>query len=613
MAFSLPRAASQAVLLAALLPWAGAQAQVQAGPGAWSANQTWATDTVNGGALTGYYYWPATNPTLAGKRALVLVLHGCAQTAAGDVINATSDGGYNWKGVADQYGAVILAPNATGNLYGSHCWDWAKSTHSRSTGHSGILLDLINRFVSNPQYAIDPKQVYVAGLSSGGAQTMVMGCLAPDIFAGIGINAGPPPGVTTLQIGAVPSGYTATTAANNCKNLAGANASGFTTQVAGVIWGTNDYTVAQGYGPLDAAAMRIVYGGTYTKGATTTVATGGSNIPYTDANGKLRTSEITVTGMGHAWPAGTGGQNSNYVDATKVNYPAFVMDFWFKTNLRVAQVAPPAMTSCSASVSGSTVTVNGAATGTIGSYQVVLNGPTPVNDAAAGSGASFSKAYTGRADGYYSGSVTATDSGTGLTSAACSISQFLVGSQPRSRNQDGQQHRPQLERVERRHRLQRLPQRQQGQRQRHHGDKLYRYRPGGGDQLQLSGVRGRQRRRGERALGVGQRQHELRFRVHRDDVQQLCPRAGRARPRQRRLCPGQWLEPEHGSGQHLLYGHAGADLGRLLHHRQLPVSAWVQDLTGALAPVFFALTFLDRPNPLLARFIHHASLTLSSV
>ena len=323
---------------------------MQAGPGTWSGNQTWAADTVNGGALTGYYYWPSTAPSLAGKRALVLVLHGCAQTAAGDIIDGTSDKGYNWKGAADQYGAVILAPNATGNLYGAHCWDWAKSTHSRSTGHSGVLLDLINRFVSNPQYAIDPKQVYVAGLSSGGAETMVMGCLAPDIFAGLGINAGPPPGVSTSQIGMVPSGYTATTAGNNCKNLAGANASQFATQVAGVIWGTNDYTVAQGYGPLDAAAMRIAYGGTYTKGAAVSVPTGGSNIPHTDANGKVRTSEITVTGMGHAWPAGTGGQSGNYVDATKVNYPAFVMDFWFRNNLRVAQAAAPVMTSCSASV-----------------------------------------------------------------------------------------------------------------------------------------------------------------------------------------------------------------------------------------------------------------------
>jgi len=432
MALSLSRAARQAAFVAALAPClvTQAQAQVQAGPGAWSSNQTWAGDTVNGGALTGYYYWPASAPTLGGKRALVLVLHGCSQTAAGDVIDSTGDKGYNWKAVADQYGAVILAPNATGNVYGVHCWDWARTTHSRSTGHAGVLLDLVNRFVSNPQYAIDPKQVYVTGLSSGGAQTMVMGCLAPDIFAGIGINAGPPPGVTTSQIGIVPSGYTATTAANNCKNLAGSNLAQFGTQVASVIWGTGDYTVAQGYGPLDAAAMRLAYGGSYTKGATATVPTGGSNIPYTDANGKLRTSEITVTGMGHAWPAGSGGQNSNYVDATKVNYPAFVMDFWFKNNLRVAQVAAPTMTSCSASVSGSTVTVNGAASGaSIASYRVVLNGPTPVDDAAAGSGASFAKAYTGRADGYYSGSVSATNSA-GATSSACGIAQFLVGSAP---------------------------------------------------------------------------------------------------------------------------------------------------------------------------------------
>jgi poly(3-hydroxybutyrate) depolymerase len=38
--------------------------------------------------------------------------------------------------------------------------------------------------------------------------------------------------------------------------------------------------------------------------------------------------------MAHAWPAGTGGDNTNYVDATHINYPAFVMDYWVKNNLR---------------------------------------------------------------------------------------------------------------------------------------------------------------------------------------------------------------------------------------------------------------------------------------
>lgn len=419
------------LLLSLLAPWSAAQAQtpIQRGPGTWSANQTWANDTTHGGALTGYYYWPETLPR-DDKRALVLVLHGCAQTAGGDVIDGSGDGGFNWKAVADAHGAVILAPNATGNVYGTHCWDWAATNRSRSYGHNAVLLDLVNRFLANPQYAIDPKQVYVAGLSSGGAKAMVLACTAPEVFAGVGISAGPAPGASSFQISQVPSNVTATTAASNCRAMAGNAGEAFATQIASVIWGTSDYTVAQAYGPLDAAALRQVYGGAFTQGATTTVPGNGSNLPYLDASGKVRTSQITVSGLGHAWPAGSGGQNANFVNATRVNYPAFLMDFWFANNLRVTRAPRPAMSACSASVSGSAVTVSGAASfdgGSIASYRVLLNGPSPVDDAAAGSGAGFSKAYAARADGSYSGSVTATGSN-GEVSAPCAIPAFQVGS-----------------------------------------------------------------------------------------------------------------------------------------------------------------------------------------
>jgi poly(3-hydroxybutyrate) depolymerase len=419
-----------AAALLILSAWTPAHAQVQAGSGAWSAQQTWDADTVNGGSLTGYFYWPATQPTLAGKRALVLALHGCTQTATNDVID--TNGGFNWKTAADQYGAVVLAPNATGNVYSNHCWDYASTNHNRTSGHDAVLIKLINRFINDPKYAIDPNQVYVAGLSSGGGETMALGCMAPDIFAGVGINAGPPPGTTTAQIGFVPSGYTATTAGNNCKALAGSNLSKFSTQIAGVVWGTSDYTVAQAYGPMDAAAMRLAYGGAFSQQAAVTVPTGGSDVRYKDANGKVRTSEMTISGMGHAWPAGAGGQNTNYVDASHVNYPSFIMNFWFANNLRVASVPAPTVTACAASVSGSIATVSASGTdtaGSISSYKVVLTGPTAVNDPAAGAGASFSKAYA-LANGYYTGSVTASDSGTGLSSSACPIAQFLVGTAP---------------------------------------------------------------------------------------------------------------------------------------------------------------------------------------
>lgn len=326
--------ASAAVLM---LPSFAAHA-VTAGPGAWSSQQTWAADSVNGGNLTGFYYWPASQPTLNGKRALILVLHGCIQTASGDVANS-STGGFNWPATAEKYGAVILAPNATGNVYSNHCWDYANTSPSRTSGHVGILLDLINRFVTNSQYAIDPNQVYVTGLSSGGGMTMVLGCIAPDIFAGVGINAGPAVGTPTSAISYVPSGVTASSTASTCNSYAGSHKSSFATQIANAVWGTSDYTVTQAYGPMDTAAMRIVYGGSYTQGSNFTISGGsgnGTGTPYTDSNGKLRTTEVSVSGMGHAWPAGPGGQNANFVDNTRINYPAYIASFWFANNLRVA-------------------------------------------------------------------------------------------------------------------------------------------------------------------------------------------------------------------------------------------------------------------------------------
>ncbi|MGZ3158454.1 MAG: hypothetical protein ACXU7D_05850, partial [Burkholderiaceae bacterium] len=41
------------------------------------------------------------------------------------------------------------------------------------------------------------------------------------------------------------------------------------------------------------------------------------------------------SGMGHAWPAGPGGQNTNYVDNTRITYPTYITGYWWANNLRV--------------------------------------------------------------------------------------------------------------------------------------------------------------------------------------------------------------------------------------------------------------------------------------
>lgn len=252
-------------------------ADVPEGDGKWTA-QTWASDPNHGNeSLKGFYYWPKNPPRLAGKRALILVLHGCEQTALGDVIPDTHDDGFNWSATAEKYGAVIAAPNATDNVAGLHCWEYFGTGHTRTSGHVGVLLDVVKRFKDDSRFVIDPDQVYVAGLSSGGGEVMVLGCVAPDIFAGLGNNAGPSLGTGAFQIGSVPFGYDASTAARNCRAIAPSN-NPFATQIFSAIYGSSDRLVATDYANLNAEAMRLIYGGSFTRGPDFTVeGAGGGN------------------------------------------------------------------------------------------------------------------------------------------------------------------------------------------------------------------------------------------------------------------------------------------------------------------------------------------------
>jgi poly(3-hydroxybutyrate) depolymerase len=79
----------------------------------------------------------------------------------------------------------------------------------------------------------------------------------------------------------------------------------------------------------------LIYGGTFTKSSSQNINTGGTNYNYTDSNAHVRTHEISTSGLAHAHPAGSGGQNSNYVDSTKINYPQWVAAWFFANNIRV--------------------------------------------------------------------------------------------------------------------------------------------------------------------------------------------------------------------------------------------------------------------------------------
>lgn len=326
-----------ALLAAAALLVAGLVAGPLAAP-ATAATGSWSTETIAGMSVR--IYTPASAPALASGRSLMITLHGCVQKAS-----VLQTGG-NWAATAEQYGMVVAIPDAPNGGVVLGCWDYYDANHSRTAParHDDNLLDLATALKARTALGIDGDQVYVSGLSSGGGETMVMGCLAPDVFAGIGINAGPTVGTTSGQISSV--AVSQTQGKNTCTSFAGSASSSFATQLTSVVYGSNDTTVAPGYTTLNAQIMASVYGA----GQTTTFSlsglagtnTAGSGTLYSDAEGP-RVSLIQNTNLGHNWPAG-GGPGGSYVSTNSIDYPAYVTGFFFENNRRVDRTTTPTPT-----------------------------------------------------------------------------------------------------------------------------------------------------------------------------------------------------------------------------------------------------------------------------
>jgi feruloyl esterase len=138
----------------------------------------------NPGALRMLTYAP---PDLAPGSALVVVLHGCTQTAAG------YDFGAGWSTLADRYGFALLFPEQQKANNPNGCFNWfLPGDTERDQGEALSIRQMVARAIAD--HAVDGKRVFVTGLSAGGAMTSVMLATYPDVFAGGGIIAGLPYG-----------------------------------------------------------------------------------------------------------------------------------------------------------------------------------------------------------------------------------------------------------------------------------------------------------------------------------------------------------------------------------------------------------------------------------
>nr|MBS0021497.1 PHB depolymerase family esterase [Gammaproteobacteria bacterium] len=136
----------------------------------------------NPGELRMLTYVPAM---LAPSPALVVVLHGCTQTAG------SFDKGSGWSTLADRFGFALLLPEQHWTNNPLRCFNWFRAEDTaRDRGEPLSIKQMIERMIA--EYGIDRGRVYVTGLSSGAAMTSVMLATYPDLFAGGAILAGVP-------------------------------------------------------------------------------------------------------------------------------------------------------------------------------------------------------------------------------------------------------------------------------------------------------------------------------------------------------------------------------------------------------------------------------------
>ena len=139
----------------------------------------------NPGELKMYSYVPTNRQP---SPALVVVLHGCGQTAAG------YDLGAGWSTLARHYGFVLLMPEQTRANNVSTCFNWFRPDDvARDHGEAGSIRQMIARMVAD--YHIDKRRIFITGLSAGGAMTAAMLANYPELFAAGAIIAGLPFGV----------------------------------------------------------------------------------------------------------------------------------------------------------------------------------------------------------------------------------------------------------------------------------------------------------------------------------------------------------------------------------------------------------------------------------
>ena len=250
---------------------------------------------------------------------LVVMLHGCTQSpddfAAGTRMNF----------FAEEQTCLVVYPAQRSEANQSKCWNWfRKADQQRGGGEPSLIAGITHQIMSD--YSVDPKRVYVAGLSAGAAAAAIMGEAYGDLYAAVGIHSG-------LACGAANDIPSAFAAMRNGARPNRGKASANKPPVPAIIFhGDRDTTVHPNNGVqvLDQSidttrTQKTVHRGQVPGGHAYTRTT------HSDAGGRKILEHWNVHGAGHAWSGGSSA--GSYTDPLGPDASREMLRFFFQHSL----------------------------------------------------------------------------------------------------------------------------------------------------------------------------------------------------------------------------------------------------------------------------------------